>query len=51
MKAGGTHWCDSGAVPAGQRWASWGVGGLSMHYKTRELAGQFQGGAYRGGVP
>jgi len=22
-----------------------------MHYKTRELAGQFQGGAYRGGVP
>lgn len=51
VKIGGTYWCSAGYVPTGQRWASWGVAGLSMHHKTRELAEQAQVDAYLAGVP
>jgi hypothetical protein len=49
VKIGGTYW--AGAHPAGKRWTSWGVGGLSSHHKTREDAEQAQVDAYREGVP
>lgn len=44
-KIGGTYW--AGANPAGQRWTSWGVAGLSQHHRTRELAEQAQVDAYQ----
>lgn len=47
-RVGGTYWAD--AQLAGQRWNSWGVAGLSMHHKTRELAEQVQVDAYLEGV-
>jgi hypothetical protein len=50
VKIGGTYWCGAGDVPGGQKWASWGVGGLSMRHRTRELAEQAQVDAYRAGV-
>lgn len=51
VKVGGTYWCGAGNIPKGQKWASWGVGGLSMNNKTREDAEKVQVDAYLSGVP
>lgn len=51
VKIGGTYWCGSDSCPAGQKWASWGVAGLSMRHRTREDAERVQDEAYRKGVP
>ncbi len=49
VKVGGTYWADT--MPTSQKWASWGVAGLSMRHKTREDAEQVQVAAYKEGVP
>jgi hypothetical protein len=51
VKIGGTYWASSDSYPRGQKWVSWGVGGLSMRHRTREAAEQVQVDAYREGVP
>lgn len=39
---GGTYWCGADYIADGQRWASWGVAGLSLRNRTREAAEQVQ---------
>ncbi|MEU0078471.1 hypothetical protein ABZY58_11295 [Micromonospora tulbaghiae] len=39
---GGTYWCGADNIRDGQRWASWGPAGLSMHHRDRESAEQAQ---------
>lgn len=46
QRIGGTYWCSATDIPDGQRWASWGVAGLSMRHPRREAAEQAQVRAY-----
>lgn len=43
---GGAYWCGSDTVRDGERWASWGVAGLSMGHPTRKAAEQVQADRY-----
>jgi hypothetical protein len=39
---GGSYFCTASNIRDGQRWASWGLAGLSMHHATREDAESVQ---------
>jgi hypothetical protein len=41
-RIGGTYWCFADDFADGQRWASWGVAGLSRRNRTREDAENVQ---------
>lgn len=39
---GGTYFCATDSIKAGERWASWGPAGLSMRHATRDDAEEVQ---------
>lgn len=42
QQIGGSYWCGADYIRDGQRWASYGPAGLSMHHPDRETAEQVQ---------